>query len=69
MVETLQARKCPHQKLADDYCRDCVSDDVVSARREGMTYAAIARAVGWSPTTVRHVCNLRHAEIVRTERD
>jgi DNA invertase Pin-like site-specific DNA recombinase len=63
MVDTLEARRCPHNKRADDYCRDCISDDVVSARREGMPYASIARAVGWSETTVRRICALRHDEI------
>lgn len=50
--ETIETRRCPHGKRADDWCRACLIDEVMAMRRAGKSYEIIAKAVGYSPSTV-----------------
>lgn len=53
--------KCAHGKPQDDYCRDCMADDMVAMRRDGKSVREIRRALGWSETTIRRLLSLRGA--------
>lgn len=63
MVETYQARRCPHNRYADDACRDCTSDFIVEMSRDNKSVREMAAATGWSKTTVRRIRALRSGDI------
>lgn len=61
-METLQTRRCPHGKMADDWCIRCVADELIGLRQQGLSYAKCGAAVGYSATTARHWIRVRSRE-------
>lgn len=62
MLETLQTRRCPHGRMADDWCIRCISDELIDLRLQGKSFAECGRTVGYSPTTAAHWIRVRARE-------
>lgn len=62
MTDTLEARRCPHGKRADDWCIRCVSDELIALRLKGLSYAKCGAAMGYSATTARSWIKIRARE-------
>lgn len=62
MVETLDARRCPHNKHADDWCIRCKADELIELRQRDLSYAKCGAAVGYSATTARNWIKIRARE-------
>lgn len=59
MLNADRVPNCDHGMPQDDFCRECLSDDVFTMHMAGKSVREIVASLGWSETMVRRLLRER----------